>query len=467
MPRVKIKCRGQATRVRKTKLLEILCTKEIHITKIFDTNDGFAVLTLNEDHADTIFNREVREDLESNGYQPIMPPELKVKKSVIITKVDDIIFDWSIEEIADELILKNEWIGEELDSVFKFPNTPTIKITFTQTTLAKKCTEKGLRAFNLSIPPREIRQETFTPIRSCMKCYKLEDHNTRECPEDKEFKICSECSTPGHLWFQCREETKKCINCGEAHSTLAMKCKLRKSIIKEKRKQETERTRMTFSEATRISGTQYITNHQKLAPQPVLSREDLLKVNICVTHAHFKNKENPGTYAEELNKVLTANNLPNIIIPDDPVTHTSVGATSLQQHIVTDTTQYTDTVTPQHTGIDKTHVPQGGKDSMEPEREAKEIGLQLYTIKERGWPKNNFSTEDLLNCIQHNTYKWTYININYTEDQVLQLIKKGSIKLKDCWNTIDKDAFRKIRSGLIQDRSPLVQRDLRLRKQSR
>ena len=106
-----------------------------------------------------------------------MPPELKVKKSVIITRVDDLIYDcWKEEEIADELIRKNEWIGDKVDSVFKFPNSSTIKVTFAQSSHAKKSTKRGLLAFNLSIPPSDIKQETFIPIKSCMKCYTLEHH---------------------------------------------------------------------------------------------------------------------------------------------------------------------------------------------------------------------------------------------------------------------------------------------------
>ncbi|KAG0724755.1 hypothetical protein GWK47_039957 [Chionoecetes opilio] len=38
----------------------------------------------------------------------------------------------------------------------------------------------------------------------------------------------------------------------------------------------------------------------------------------CIIHAHFINIAKPGSYQTELNKMLTLNNLPNIIAPDDP-----------------------------------------------------------------------------------------------------------------------------------------------------
>ena len=59
------------------------------------------------------------------------------------------------------------------------------------------------------------------------------------------------------------------------------------------------------------------------------------------------------------------------------------------------------------------------------------------------------------------------MNNKYKEDQLLEMIRVGKIKLIDCWNTIDKDNFRNIRSGLIQERSPIEQRDPRLRRYSR
>lgn len=80
MPRVKIKCRGPVNREKKVKLLEILCSNEIHVTKIFSATDGFAVLPLNEEHADSIVSREVMEVPERNGFSTNMPTKLKVKK---------------------------------------------------------------------------------------------------------------------------------------------------------------------------------------------------------------------------------------------------------------------------------------------------------------------------------------------------------------------------------------------------
>ncbi len=181
--------------------MEILCLDEVHITGIIKANDGFVVPPLSEVPRDKIFTREVKNKLEQNGFSPLTPAEVKVKKSVILTKVDDFIYDNAADAILEELSLRNHWIGDDkLDSVYKFPNFSTIKVTFSQTALAKICTETILRAYGISNPYHEIRQETYIPIRCCMKCYALELHNTRECPKSRGFKIYSESSNEGHLY---------------------------------------------------------------------------------------------------------------------------------------------------------------------------------------------------------------------------------------------------------------------------
>ena len=80
MSRIKIKFKGTVNRESKIKLLEVLCSKHIHVVKVFNANDGFAVLTLDEAHAEKIFTSEVKQQLESNDFAAVMPPDLKVKK---------------------------------------------------------------------------------------------------------------------------------------------------------------------------------------------------------------------------------------------------------------------------------------------------------------------------------------------------------------------------------------------------
>ncbi len=150
MARIKIKSRNN-NKDQKLKLIEILCGKDIEIRRVIPTNDGFVVITVTEQDADSIFNREVKHELAQHELIPVLSPELKAKKSTIIPRVDDVIYEHDILESGEDLTDKNQWIGDELESVYKFQNTPTIRITFTHTTIAKICTEVGLKEFRMSI----------------------------------------------------------------------------------------------------------------------------------------------------------------------------------------------------------------------------------------------------------------------------------------------------------------------------
>lgn len=72
-----------------------------------------------------------------------MPPELGAKKSVIIPRTDDLIYEWSTDNIKEEIVKNNSWIGDDLESVYKFPNPSTLKLTFTRTKHAKKMYRNG------------------------------------------------------------------------------------------------------------------------------------------------------------------------------------------------------------------------------------------------------------------------------------------------------------------------------------
>ncbi len=110
-------------------------------------------------------NLTSKKNLLHMNYTQYCHQSLKLKKSVIIPRVDDVIYERSLDDIGEEIMRMNSWIGDELESTFKFPKSPTLKLTFTETQLAKMCTEVGLKAFNISIPSHEIKLETYIPIK--------------------------------------------------------------------------------------------------------------------------------------------------------------------------------------------------------------------------------------------------------------------------------------------------------------
>ncbi len=192
---------------------------------------------------------------------------------------------------------------------------------------------------------------------------------------------------------------------------------------------------------------------------PKITKEEVLKIYIGVAHAQVKNQERQGSYAVELNKVVRENNLPNITIPDESPEQPLTGAVSL------DSTQQ---VTPvQQQSLSRQSSLSNISVSSEPastkKLDSKDLGLKFFTTKAIGWP-HNFSTEELIQEVRSKKLKWTYTNKKYNEEQILRKTEKGEINLSGCSFSVETDEFRKIRPGLIQEHSPMEQRDPRLRK---
>ena len=103
MARVKIKSENSKEHRRKQKLLEILSTNEIYVTKIIDNRDGFVIITSNEQELDKILNGTTDQILEDNNFSPQLPPELQAQRSIMIFNVDQYIYSHSAEEMKQEI----------------------------------------------------------------------------------------------------------------------------------------------------------------------------------------------------------------------------------------------------------------------------------------------------------------------------------------------------------------------------
>ena len=307
-----------------------------------------------------------------------------------------------------------------------------------------------------------------------MRCFQLESRSTRECPKSRDFKLCSECSQEGHIWHQCLEQEKKCVNCNGAHSTMAMRCIKRKEIIKNKREEKLQRSKRTYTGAARTNLQPAAQPQLGLQNAPIVTREEVLKLHISIAHAKMKDVDCPGSYETELHSILKLNDLPTIKIPKE----TEVGVTSTQSIPPTtapNTEHHKPKPKPRSDGIEKkerlTSEEKLSDDIQEMEEQvmpqhASELGLNFYTIKEKGWPQGTFTREDLLRGINKGQFKWTCSNNETNEREIIQLIKENKIVLNKCWNTVDKDVFRKIRCGIVMERSPLQEREPRQRRLS-
>lgn len=156
----KVKTTNSRESIRKIKLLEILTKKEMCATKIIPTPDGFVVNTDGEADLDITFNTRTDEQLKQE-FTPQIPLELKANRSVLAFRTDNYVFNYTEEEIKNEIETKNQWMGN-IVQINKFPIN-MITITFNETEKATKVTEREILAFPVSIPKheRKISSTTF------------------------------------------------------------------------------------------------------------------------------------------------------------------------------------------------------------------------------------------------------------------------------------------------------------------
>lgn len=457
MAKVKIKSNNSNDPLRKHKLLEILAKNDIYATKIIAVQDGFVVITANEPEMDKIFNNKTDKDLNKEGFSPQIPLELKAKRSVLIFKTENDIFNNDEELIKEEIEQKNDWVGQILQ-VQKFPAHNIMKITFDETIKANKATERGLLAFSMRLPSYDIKVDTFHSITTCYRCYRMEDHPTNNCPKEKTYKICSNCSQEGHSWKECKERYKKCLSCGGDHGTLEMKCPVRKEIISQKRK-EKETTPTSYKEAT----TKNTVTSQAIYTQPAINTEDHLKIFACMLHAHFINVAYPGCYGTELKKTLKLNKLPEIEVPSDPPSQKIIGAISNDEKQSQPQNEENEATKTREDVAPKEKLNKTGKESkptkQTQEKKTKvtkgsEIGLKVYTPKATGWPKTELTKKALVKGITENKYKFTYLDEKLEEEDIISMINENTMDLTDCFSIIEDSTFNKIRTGRTRQSTP-------------
>ena len=172
------------------------------------------------------------------GFEIKTPIEYSAMKTVIVKQIDEIIDEYSLEEIRENIETLNQWA--KVTNVYKFGTTSKmLKVQFDNTSMANKAVTEGMIILYQRIPPRQIEKEIFMKLTPCNNCFQY-DHETKKSKEEK-LTVCAFCGASGHKQSACKSTTPKCINCGRSHRTLAAQCLLRKQLIKTKRTEVRER----------------------------------------------------------------------------------------------------------------------------------------------------------------------------------------------------------------------------------
>lgn len=285
----------------KTNLLGICSKNGVRISRVVDVHDGYVLFCSSLADIDVLFDSKVQDLLQACSMECVTPPQLRANRTVLIRRVDSVIYDNSVSDIKEEIKSRNLWA--RVVDIYKFPNSNTLKVQFNSSSLAQQCLTSGLCMFFLHISGSDMLIDEYIPILTCYRCYALEDHITARCSKDESYKVCSVCSTVGHGWRECKSQLKRCLNCDGSHNSLSMQCPQRKDIIKSKRLQKVPKSR--YSDAIKssvIQETGVLTDNS----------QQIIKSVSCIYLALLKSSTGVCVFSDCVNELFSNNNLPSL-----------------------------------------------------------------------------------------------------------------------------------------------------------
>ena len=284
-------------------LLAELRALSVKCTSVRRNDRGFVIYCDTFDDADKLFAPDALTQLKRVNCVPKLPRELKAKRSIILKSCDGSVMEKTSEEIKRELEKENSL---NIVEVYKLQKSNSIKITLESQAKVLTVCQSGLYLYQLYVSPKFIVQDDYKNVLICYRCYKVDDHAAASCPENKNFVICSTCSSRTHNFKQCTSFIKLCINCKGPHHTTSRSCPVIKQVIVKKNNSNYK----TYSDAAKQNNP-----HVTLPDAGNLDVGNVLsKSFLCILIATLKEAENKGSFETVLKSLLLLNKLPPIDI---------------------------------------------------------------------------------------------------------------------------------------------------------
>lgn len=311
---------GTSPQRKKTLLALLKDTLRVRFSKLTEAGDSFVVVCLSDDDVNKLIKSANFEKFREKQFKPVIPPHLRALRSLFLRDVDPEIMEYTEEDIFHEIQRENQWA--KVEEVKKFGLL--LKVQLADIDMADRALKEGLVMFSRHTNPATIEKEDYVDLTPCWKCYAY-DHPVKSCPKPADYKICSECSSKEHIYRECRNEHRQCVNCGQQHRTLASVCQVRRELI---RKTREARKAQTQSQTTNNSYANAVRGGTAEAPQGhgnrtnngtilQLNSGNHMKIITILIHAHLINLARPGSFGRTVSELLAKNGLQDVALPDD------------------------------------------------------------------------------------------------------------------------------------------------------
>ena len=299
-------------------ILKIFRDSNLNCSGLSATNEGFRALFQKLIDVDKLFTDSLLTKLDELNCVPVKPAFLKANRTIIVKFANNFIMDHDECTLLEDINENNSpWL--KIGELFKFPSGKTFKFECASTDMASSCLERGFYVLNLAVNPRSLVLEDSHQITYCYKCYAINDHHSKSCNKPKEFKACSLCGSNQHTFKDCQTTTRKCLNCHGEHSTLSKTCPSFKEAVAVKSCKPTVASIVNPS----AQGTSYARQSHKQAPiNPEtscgLGKNEMFRGFMSLLYASALESDLPGSFTNNLAKLLQANELPSFCTADLP-----------------------------------------------------------------------------------------------------------------------------------------------------
>ena len=307
-------------RAEKQQLAKLLFnTLQIALTALIQTASGFTCVTDDNGDIDKILGAS--EKLKALNLEIVTPTRLLANRTVLVRQLDPDYGSKSPEQLLKDITThkKNHNLG--IEKVIKIPGrTKTIKLLCRDIKSAEGLSKNGFFIGWYKVPAAHIHTDSYQNIPTCMRCYKLDDHHTKDC---KSEQLCSNC-TGKHKHTCCTATNKtQCLNCKRDrvsytnHHTFALSCPHRK--LKVKARLDSTTTKPVIPTKTPLLCTPTPTSNTQVHPQSILRHahksveeavaktltQQLIKqITTTVIHAQVTAHNRNTSYKTILNKEL-------------------------------------------------------------------------------------------------------------------------------------------------------------------
>ena len=237
-----------------------------HVSQVTPTryhpirNDsGLKLILPNKDSLKKFLSPEAKKALAKKNFKVQETPAILAEKTLYVRYVPDCTWECQARDPQDVLYWINLKNNVQAKDVYLPPEPQFwMKVVLDKVSDAERLKKEGIRLKHTIVLPSDIRFETYIEVPQCTRCYSLE-HSIAKCKKRQGYRVCSKCGQEGHLYMGCSEPAR-CLNCGGPHSAFSLTCANKKEA-----RNEVRRNRARSSSSKRPKQSQGQPNSGKTA----------------------------------------------------------------------------------------------------------------------------------------------------------------------------------------------------------